>query len=61
MTIDQAVEHPFFAEIAQADGQNTVNPEPITFDFEDQELNESQLRKLFAKEIEFYHKSHRTV
>jgi len=56
LTIDQACDHPFFADVKQEKNKNTVDPEIINLEFEDKELEEAQLRELFLAEIKPYHK-----
>ena len=56
ITIDECLEHPYFAKIRRKE-KETVSEAPVILDFEKEgELEEDRLRELFIEEINYYKK-----
>lgn len=55
ITIDEAIEHPFLADVRKKDLEKVAD-EKIDFTFEKEMLDRDRLRELFMEEIEFFKK-----
>lgn len=55
ITIDEALDHPFFAKVRKPEKEITANSKiKIEFDQTGEELTREKLRQLFLEEVEYY-------